>query len=305
MMKKALLPEQKAKKGRTFVFLGVDYTADDDVTLTERVLKDIIAPRRGKSTGLGLDFCPLSSQVHLDEFIRGDADGTFNESDFLSDMENTGVDRALMTRYLPLLAFARKKNIDLVALAPERADVEVVRRDGLQNVDLERRGLYVADVDGFVQLTTDPKFRLYTDRSLLKEFKKRDDKDGPGDYFAERILVDEAVATSVARWALGRPADALMVVVGDLRSYRFFGGANGRIPRVCRFLSPGLDIDEESVTTILLNPSAEETLSQSRFLRLEIGTSPENLQYQTKLADYIWFSEMPKVNMLPRLMTGI
>ena len=61
-------------------------------------------------------------------------------------------------------------------------------------------------------------------------------------------------------------------------------------------------MDEGAITTILLNPSAEETLSMSRFLRLEIGTTPRTLQYQTKVADYLWFSSMPKVNMLPRMM---
>ena len=46
----------------------------------------------------------------------------------------------------------------------------------------------------------------------------------------------------------------------------------------------------------------QETLSQSKFLRLEIGTAPTNWAYQTKIADYFWFSSMPKVNMLPRMM---
>ena len=63
-------------------------------------------------------------------------------------------------------------------------------------------------------------------------------------------------------------------------------------------------VDDDAVTTILINPSAQKTLSQSKFLRLEIGTGPSTIEYQTKVADYLWFSSIPKVNLLPRLMNG-
>jgi len=96
----------------------------------------------------------------------------------------------------------------------------------------------------------------------------------------------------------------LVLAVAPIRDVRFFGGPNGRLARVCKAIKGDTNIDDEAVTTILLNPSAEETLSKSKFLRLEIGTAPALLKYQTKVADYLWFSSMPKVNMLPRLMNG-
>ena len=86
------------------------------------------------------------------------------------------------------------------------------------------------------------------------------------------------------------------------RAGRFLEGINGRVPRVSRALDPASLVDAEAVATILLNPSARETLSESRWPRLEIGTAPNNWTYQTKVADYLWFSSMPKVNMLPRMM---
>merc|ERR1712127_619103 len=106
---------------------------------------------------------------------------------------------------------------------------------------------------------------------------------------------------AAAQWAPSRP-DALVAVVAPIPDVRFLGGINGRVPRVCRHLNPDSLVDEEAVTTILLNPNARETLSESRFMRLEIGTAPNNWTYQTKIADYLWFSSMPKVNMLPRMM---
>jgi len=97
--------------------------------------------------------------------------------------------------------------------------------------------------------------------------------------------------------------DSLVVAVAPISDVRYMGGPNGRLPRVCKFVNPlATGIDESAITTILLNPSAKETLSMSKFLRLEIGTTPQTLKYQTKVADYIWFSAIPKVNVLPRMM---
>ena len=72
--------------------------------------------------------------------------------------------------------------------------------------------------------------------------------------------------------------------------------------RVSLHLNPNSLVDGVTVTSILLNPRAWETLSESQFLQLEISTAPNNWTYQTKVADYLWFSSMPKVNMLPRMM---
>ena len=63
------------------------------------------------------------------------------------------------------------------------------------------------------------------------------------------------------------------------------------MPRIMQYINPLSEIDEEAaVTTILLNPSAEESLSKSNFLHLEIDShDAETLQHQTKVADYLWF----------------
>ena len=158
-------------------------------------------------------------------------------------------------------------------------------------------------------MTQEPKFKLYTEKSLLKDFipssssakEEASIKAAQGNFFAERILVHEACATAIAKWASSRP-DSLVVTIAPISDVRFIGGINGRIPRICQYLNSESLNDEDAVTTILLNPNAKETLSESQFLRLEIGTAPNNWTYQTKIADYLWFSSMPKVNMLPRMM---
>jgi len=290
----------------SFVFLGVaaDYNSMDDASLAQGILTDVVKPRRGDPTALGLAYAPRSTQGALDRYSRNEQ----SEEDLTKELEEAAApgERGAASTFLPLLRFAKSRGLSLLALGPEAEDVRTVRTRGLQSVDVDRRSRYVADSEGFINLTQDPKFKLYTEKSLLRNFVPADDesdkgKDSPGDYFAERILVHEAIATGVAQWAIERP-DALVAVVAPLKDLRYMGGPNGRVPRICRYLDPDSIVDEECVTTILLNPTAENTLSASKFLRLEIGTGPQTLKYQTKVADYLWFSRMPKVNMIPRMM---
>jgi hypothetical protein len=49
---------------------------------------------------------------------------------------------------------------------------------------------------------------------------------------------------------------------------------------------------------------APDTLSKSNYLWLEIVTLPDILDYQLKVANYLWFSSLPKVNQIPWLMNG-
>jgi len=185
---------------------------------------------------------------------------------------------------------------------------------------------HVLDEDGFIKWTQEPRNKLYTKRLLLKDWvpyvlnenEKGNSSAGsggekestPGGFFAERILMHETIATRMANYAFrdigngGGNKNTMVINVGPIADVRFLGGPNGRIARISKAIQPTTMVDDDAVTTILINPSAQKTLSQSKFLRLEIGTGPSTIEYQTKVADYLWFSSIPKVNLLPRLMNG-
>lgn len=300
---------------QSFVFLGANFddtftaaTAGEggDAQLAVGLMEDICKPKeRVGNTAIGLAFCPQGCQDLLDQYVNGGS-----ESEMLDGLKGKGVDEQLTIAHLPIMRFARKKQFPMLALAPEAQDLDTVRKGGLQTLDPERRETYVADAQGFIALTQDPKFKLYTEKSLFKDFvpssaavanNKAAAKAEQGNYFAEKILVHEACATCINKWAASRP-NALVITIAPISDVRFLGGINGRVPRISKFFNKDSLVDDEAVTTILLNPNAKETLSESKWLRLEIGTSPDNWAYQTKVADYLWFSSMPKVNMLPRMM---
>ena len=282
----------------SFVCLGLPAELSSaDVGLAKSLITSIVEPRSKSDTALGLVFCPLSAQSALDAF------GETGDIEALTPiLSEKGVSKATLELYRPLLELARSRSLTLLAMAPEIEDIAMARAKGLQYVDPERRTKYVFDPDGFIKLSQQPKFRVYADRSLLKDFKSMSSGDSTGLFFSERILVHETAAGIAAKYATQRP-DSMVVVVAPTPDLRYLQGINGRIPRLCAVLSPSQSkVTDEAVTTILLNPSAKETLSKTNYLRLEIGTGPETLDYQSKVADYFWFSFMPKVNMIPRLM---
>jgi hypothetical protein len=300
-------PKKKKKFDASFVFLGVDYADANDAELAVGLMTDILKPRRGANSALALEFAPLSMQPALDSYLSSTGSGTSSadaENALVQSLAQEGqVPKSIIENQLPLLRFAKSKQLSIIACAPELSDAKSVRTGGLQSITEEQRVKYVADAEGFIAWTQDAKNRVYTDKSLMKDFAPINDKDAPGNYFAEKILTHETMATAIARYAVRHPG-TLVVAVAPLKDVRYFGGANGRLARVCKYIKGDTNIDEEAVTTILLNPSAKETLSKSNFIRLEIGTRPDLLKYETKVADYLWFSSMPKVNMIPRMMNG-
>jgi len=204
----------------------------------------------------------------------------------------------------------------LLALSPEYEDLQTVLKQGLQQIDPERRSKYVPDAQGFIDMTQNAQFKMYVDRSLLKDLPSSSSSSTEANFFAQRILVHETAATVCAKYAQSHQQAAssngsntagpppLVLAVVPIPDVRFLvGGMNGRLARISNVM--GLSkVTNNDVTTILLNPTASETLSKSRYLRLEIGTGPDTIDLQSKVADYLWFSTSPKVNLIPRLMNA-
>lgn len=287
----------------SFVFFGMDFASNDDVRLSIDLIKEIIKPRLrnlSSNTALGLSWAPQSTQskytielsvliitllrlllsLHSFQFICVTAsfDIFFNSSiDQQASIEGltaallkADVSLNVISSQLPLLIWARSSRLPLVALAPLYSDLIKVRENGLQSLDFVNRETYVADTKGFINMVQNPKFKLYTNKSLLKEYEafnlsKNPDEDGDiGNFFAESILHDEAVATASAKWAhqvktrtSSKGNNSLMIILSAFERVRFLGGANGRVLRVYQFLSPDSKISEEAVTSILLNPTAK------------------------------------------------
>lgn len=52
---------------------------------------------------------------------------------------------------------------------------------------------------------------------------------------------------------------------------------------------------------MLINPTSQDSLSESRALRLALEYA-DDLYVGKPLANYLWFSKSPKVNQIPRML---
>jgi hypothetical protein len=216
----------------SFVCMGVPATTTaKDIDLASSLLTSIIGARDSKkATALGLAFCPMSVQPALDSYAK-----TGNEVELQSAMKQSAVTDEIAELYMPLIRYAKQKSLEFLAMSPEYEDIKAARTNGLASVDLQRRESYIVDPQGFISITKDPRYKLYTDRSLLKDYSPINAEDNYKNFFAERIFVHEAGATVVAKYSADKP-ESIVAIVAPTPDLRFLGGLNGRIPRVYKSL---------------------------------------------------------------------
>lgn len=323
----------------SFVCFGLPMQATDrDIDLTVSLLQGVFEKRLNQQqrlpSAIGIATLPCTAQNLVDDLMANRK----TLSDLISSTNEGDDIQKILPLYRPILEYAIENKIPIIAMGLSKEDEQMVQKGGIQNVNPASREKYVKDPNGFIATTNDPKFKLYTDRSLLKDRLLVAKKDTPasdsiseGNYFAERILSHEAGATLVSQYAIDHRSTSttndgcVIAIVAPINDVRYLGGINGRIPRIYQYLSstatttntnepssltstttttvvPESLLTMNDITTILINPNAMDTLSRTVRLRLEIGTGPDTIPYQTKIADYLWFSSSPPVNILPRMM---
>ena len=150
-------------------------------------------------------------------------------------------------------------------------------------------------------------------------------------FFSERIFSDEGIASAAAQVLVATDSNEkasrkLMIVLSDVGRVKFGYGLQERVRRCLRTLrgiqisdggavpdskeknkdysadhDPQKAADEGArVWSVVLNPSAKDSLSGTAQLRLALAYGPA-LKDQRPLADFLWFgSDYPSVRLLTR-----
>eukprot|EP00612_Vaucheria_litorea_P002349 CAMPEP_0171458340 /NCGR_PEP_ID=MMETSP0945-20130129/4061_1 /TAXON_ID=109269 /ORGANISM="Vaucheria litorea, Strain CCMP2940" /LENGTH=186 /DNA_ID=CAMNT_0011984135 /DNA_START=236 /DNA_END=793 /DNA_ORIENTATION=+ len=172
---------------QNLIFVGVHLGNESDTALVSRVVNDLNKQKRGNLI-LGVGFFPRELQSALDSFVE-----TGNEK----DVENL----PFLQACLPLLKIARESKIKLLALGITGDSQQRVFSNGLEGLSSREKNEYVSDLNGFVEYESLPGFRLYAEEVIFDNFKNFSETEnsfkniGKRNYFAERILSDEAVAS--------------------------------------------------------------------------------------------------------------
>ncbi|CAM9967141.1 unnamed protein product, partial [Phaeothamnion confervicola] len=295
------------------VFLGEHRDSEKDRSLQVDILTRKQMLTRKKDLAIGLEQVEQRFQPVLDAYVaRTVPDAAEAEAALCRDTEWDARWEWPFDGALPVLRLARQRGLPLLALGTDSEALFKVRREGLEGLTAEERNQYVVDFRGFIQFVKDPGFKLYAEKLIFPAYDQQLERTAAAaagnaaggrapfrpskqNFFAARILGDEAMASRAATYAADRPAGTLVILQGSDRVCYEFGSA-ARAERIARSFGGAL-----AVQTVLLNPTAQESLSLTPALRLALAYG-EDLYATRPLADYLWFSESPPVRLVPRMM---
>ncbi|CAN0403512.1 unnamed protein product [Ectocarpus sp. 12 AP-2014] len=309
--------------GQGLVFFGVHGEDAQDPALAANVIGKLSASLKNQAA-IGLEqareprpfaararMCvEMQFQPALDSYVAeggqggGGKDGDLDSADAELARATQWAERCAFPfeNFLPLFHLARRRGLPMVALGVDSEKVYDVMQNGMDSLGEDDRNAFVSDFKGFVTYVRDKGFQVYADKLIFPSYDRLKEAGLLGskpptkpNFFAARILADEALASKAVDWATDNKGLKLFVVQRE-DHVKFGFGASGRAARIAKSL--GTEMPTKSV---LINPTAEGSLSQSRSLRLALEYA-DDLQNGKPLANYLWFSKSPKVNQIPRMV---
>jgi len=241
------------------VYVGETHTDKEHHLLQLRVIEALW--ERGRLHAIGMEMFQRRFQPFLVDYVEGRID----EEEFLEKTEYEKRWGYPIELYRPILAFARRKKLPLIALNVENEIRSGVREGGVESLsDEERATLPALD-------TTNQDHRAFLRESYKRHLPpgKEPDEEKFERFYLIMCLWDDVMADSIVRWFRTAPDDAQMVVLagsGHLANRYGIPGRthtrNGRTHRVVVPLTTGEP--EQSVFAqryadfVWLVPAAEE-----------------------------------------------
>ena len=226
-----------AAAAKRIIYLGEYHDRFSHHAVQLQIIKEL--HRRNGKLAIGMEMFQRPFQATLDEYIKGGID----EREFLKRAEyfkRWGFDYNL---YKPILDFARREKVPVVALNLRKEITEKVSKDGMDALTDDERKELPAETD-----FSDEDYR-YRIRQAFDQHKGKGDRNF--DFFLQaQVLWDETMAESIDQYLRKNPDRQMAVVVGG--GHVAFG--NGIPKRV--FRRNGL-----SYTTILNDGDVEQDVA--------------------------------------------
>jgi len=240
---------------RNAVFFGEKHDSADDKELATRIIREL--DRRRGGVVVGLEMVQQPFQRVLDWYV-------------FAATPSKGSDKILFERtqwakrwgwdyeaYLPVLHYCQVRKIRLLALNVEAEVTARVREGGLETLNAEERGRLIIDGEGFMTDALAPSFAEYANSVLRPSFEAHvsmgmfaDDPGAFRKFVQNRILWDETMATTAARYLFRNPDKMLVGLVGG-DHVKTGHGIPARIERI--LLNSGFA--NPRTASVALNPS--------------------------------------------------
>nr|WP_246167929.1 ChaN family lipoprotein [Thermosulfurimonas marina] len=256
---------------------------------------------QGHRVALGLEMFQRPFQKALDDFLAGRID----ERTLLRRTEYFKRWRFDWKLYRPLLLYARKEGLPVVALNAPSELVKKVSRKGLSALSVEEKG-------GLPQMDLDQEayraflWKIYQDhRESFRDFPRFEN------FYQAQVLWDETMAETAWRWLKERP-DYQMVILCGKGHVAFGYGIPSRLRRrglssVVSLVLASRDRLRPGYADFVLYPEPvsppfsarlgvwlEETAQGLKVVRVEKGTVAE--KYGLKAGDYLLAADGEKLS---------
>ncbi|CAM9847076.1 unnamed protein product [Ascophyllum nodosum] len=308
-MEDRLVAEMASQK---LLFFGVHGDSPADQQLAARLMGKIASKLKDKAA-IGLEQVERQFQSALDDYVAEGRTPGASEPGELLDQADARLAEATQWKerstlpfdsYRPVFHLARRRGLPLVALGVDSESVFQVMRNGMDSLREEDRNSFVADFKGFVSYVRDKGFQAYADKLIFPSYERLMDEGLLGDtpptrpnFFSARILVDEALASRAVEWVTSKANQNRPLLVLQREDRVKFGfGASGRAARIAESFGGKMP-----TRTVLVNPTAIDSLSDNRSLRLALEYA-DDLYAGKPLANYLWFTKSPKVSLIPRML---
>lgn len=318
----------------SIVLIGSKINAEEDNELETLITSRLLAACNNRKKKVSVGFATISRssvdsspivQSGFDEYINSGKTGIkLEDADSIlsSILERNGVSVSF-NRYRLLFHFCRKNSVAMVALGADDAVVKKVQQNGLEALSEEDKSKYVPDLEGFLSSIRTPGFSTYADRVIFPAYGKFVNDTSisvkgltPENYFSFRILQDEAIASKAAE-VVGDGSNSMMVVIADKEQSIYGFGLQGRFKRYLAMYNKdekdaiasndastkkkGID----NVYSILVNPTATDTLSKTLQLQLTLQYGDKYLREAYPVCNVLWFDKSPTVKLLTRVKNPI
>ena len=300
---------RRMAKSNPNLVIGVDNVAA--TTKSAEILKRFLEEGRGGGEEIEATLASLSSEGLLVNSLQAAASNTAAAPPRAAD---TDMLRAL-------LPVARELGLAVRPLALPPAVQKTLLTEGLDGIQ-GGMGELLPDPEGFVASVQGEGFSRYTNSVVKQDYSAVIAAAGGSKvpvsgekYFSNRILLDETLASRVVGSVRGgQQGSGPLLVVTDLSRVRFGYGLVERIKRL--LLLPTTTTSSETtalvtavpdsadVVSLLLNPTAEDSLSLSNQLRLSLGYGVF-LPASRPLADYVWFTSSPPSRVITKAKNSI